>query len=171
MIGRPLDGEAATFYVGYIALVEGDDPVAALEAQLDEVMALAAGIGEEESLGRYAVGKWSIRQVLNHVTDTERAFGFRALWFGRGFTTELDGFDQHVSVDGAEADRVSWKELVEEFRLVRGTTIALFRHMPEAGWGRSGVARGAVVSVRALAFLTAGHAAHHLGILRERYLA
>jgi len=170
MIGRPLDGEAAPFYAGYIALVKGDEPVAALEAQRDEVLALAARISEEGSLGRYAEGKWNIRQVLSHVTDTERVFGFRALWFGRGFGGELDGFDQHVSVTGAEAERVSWAELVEEFRVVREGTIQLFRHMPEAGWRRSGVASGAAVSVRALAFITAGHAAHHLGILRERYL-
>ena len=170
MIGRPLEWEAAPFYAGYIGLVPGEDPVAVLEAQLAEVLALAGTVSEEASLRRYAEGKWSVRQVLNHVTDTERAFVFRALWFGRGFTGPLESFDQHVSVAGAEADRVSWAELVEEFRLVRGATIALFRHMPEAGWRRSGVASGNVVSVRALAFITAGHAAHHLAVLRERYL-
>ena len=169
-MGRPMESEAAAYCWHYINQVVGEDAVASLEQQLTEALALFAGISEERSLGRYAAGKWSIRESLSHVTDTERVFGFRALWFGRGFGGELDGFDQHVSVTGAEAERVSWAELVEEFRVVREGTIQLFRHMPEAGWRRSGVASGAAVSVRALAFITAGHAAHHLGILRERYL-
>jgi hypothetical protein len=170
MRGRPQESEAASFYWKYIDKVEGDDPVAALERQLGEALELFAGISEERSLFRYAPEKWSVREVLSHVTDTERAFAFRALWFGRGFDGELQSFDQEIAAAGAQADRVSWTAHVEEFRQVRLATVSLFQNMPEEAWLRSGVASGHVVSVPALAFMTAGHAAHHLEILRERYL-
>jgi hypothetical protein len=170
MRGRPQESEAASFYWKYIDKVEGDDPISALEQQLPKAMALFEGISEERSMYRYAPEKWTIRQSLNHTTDTERAFTFRALWFGRGFTGALESFDEGIAAVGAEADRVSWAAHVEEYRQVRMATISLFRHMPEEAWLRTGVASGHVVSVRALAFLTAGHTAHHLAILRERYL-
>jgi len=170
MRGRPEAPEAATYFWKYIDEVEGDDPIAALERQLGESAALFEGISEERSMFRYAPEKWSMRQALNHVTDVERAFTFRALWFGRGFTGALESFDDKIAAAGAQADRVSWAAHVEEFRVVRLATISLFRNMPEEAWPRTGVASGSVISVRALAFLTAGHAAHHMEILRERYL-
>ena len=148
----------------------GDDPVAALERQLVETETLFAGISEEKSSFRYAPEKWSIRQSLNHLTDTERMFTFRALWFGRGFTAPLESFDDKIAAAAAQADRVSWAELVEEFGQVRPATISLFRHMPDEAWLATGVANGNPVSVRAIAFLIAGHTEHHLGLLRERYL-
>jgi hypothetical protein len=166
-----MESEAAEYCWRYINQVEGEDPVAALEAQLAEALALFADIPEERSLVRYAAGKWSIRESLSHVTDTERIFSFRALWFGRGLGEELPGFDQDRAVVEAAADRLPWAAHVEEFRRVRAGTIALFRNMPEAAWSRSGVANGNATSVRALAFMGAGHAEHHLRILRERYLA
>jgi len=170
MMGRPVQSEAAEYCWRYINQVVGEDPVVALEAQLAEALALFAGVSEERSLTRYAAGKWSIRESLSHVTDTERIFGFRALWFGRGLGQELPGFDQDVAVLEAAADRRAWAAHVEEFRRVREGTIALFGGMPEAAWSRSGVANGNATSVRALAFMVAGHAEHHLRILRERYL-
>jgi hypothetical protein len=166
-----MESEAAEYCWRYINQVVGEDPVAALEAQLAEALALFADIPEEGSLVRYAAGKWSIRESLSHVTDTERIFSFRALWFGRGLGEELPGFDQDRAVVEAAADRLPWAAHVEEFRRVREGTIALFRNMPEAAWSRSGVANGNATSVRALAFMGAGHAEHHLKILRERYLA
>jgi hypothetical protein len=168
--GRPEKSEAAAFYWKYIDKVEGDDPVRALERQLAEAQTLFAGISEEKSAYRYAPDKWSIRQSLNHLTDTERMFTFRALWFGRGFTAPLESFDDKTAAAAAQADRVSWAELVEEFGQVRAATVSLFRHMPEEAWLVTGVANGNPVSVRALAFLIAGHAAHHMELLRERYL-
>jgi hypothetical protein len=168
--GRPQASEAAAPYWKYIDKVEGDDPVAALERQLAEATALFAGISEEKSSFRYAPEKWSIRQSLNHMTDTERMFTFRALWFGRGFTAPLESFDDKTAAAAAQADRVSWTELVEEFGQVRPATISLFRHMPEEAWLTTGVANRNPVSVRALAFIIAGHTAHHLQLLRERYL-
>jgi hypothetical protein len=170
MIGRPTELEAAPFHQRYIAQVVGEDPLVALERQQAEALALFAGISEERSLGRYAAGKWSLREVLQHINDAERVFGFRALWFARCFGGELAGFDQDVGVLEGQADRVAWAAHVEEFRRVRQGTIALFRSMPEEAWLRTGVASGKMVSVRALAFLCAGHAEHHLQIVRERYL-
>jgi hypothetical protein len=168
--GRPEKSEAAAYYWKYIDKVEGDDPVAALERQLADATAVFAKISEEKSTFRYAPEKWSIRQSLNHVTDTERMFTFRALWFARGFTAPLESFDDKTAAAAAQADRVPWMEHVEEFGQVRGATISLFRHMPEEAWLTAGVANGNPVSVRALAFLIAGHAAHHMELLRELYL-
>lgn len=170
MIGRPDSTEAAPYYFTYINQVEGDDPAGTIENQLDESLALFAKISEEKSLYCYAPEKWSIRQVLNHVTDTERSFAFRALWFARGFQTPLPSYDQNIAASGAEADRISWADHVEEFRRVRLSTISLFRNLPPQAWLRRGIASDNPFTVRALAFLTAGHLTHHVRILRERYL-
>jgi hypothetical protein len=170
MIGRPQPLEAAPYYFLYIDQVAGDDVLAVIESQLEDSLSLFATISEETSQHRYAPDKWSIRQLLNHVTDTERAFAFRALWFSRGFAASLPGFDQTIAAAGAEADSVLWPAHMEEFRSVRQSTISLFRNMPAEGWTRSGVASDNHVTVRAQAFIIAGHLAHHLRILRERYL-
>jgi hypothetical protein len=170
MIGRPEPSETAPYYFTYINQVVGDDAEAALESQLKESVALFSGISEEKSLLRYAPEKWSIRQVLNHITDTERAFAFRALWFARGFDSPLPGYDPDVAASGAEADRISWAAHVEEFRVVRLSTIALFASLPSDAWKRSGIASGNPFSVRALGYITAGHFAHHVRLLKERYL-
>jgi hypothetical protein len=170
MLGRPEAHEAAPYYSVYIDQAPGDDPAALIEAQLDQCLALLSGISEERSLHRYAPGKWSIRQVLNHITDTERAFAFRVLWFARGFEPPLPGYDQEIAANGAEADRISWKAHVEEFRAVRRSTISLFRNLPPDAWQRKGIASEKPFTVRALAFIIPGHVAHHLKILRERYL-
>ncbi len=170
MIGRPQPAESAAYYSTYIEKVQGDDVLAVIESQLEEATTLLAGISEETSLHRYAPGKWSMRELLNHVTDTERAFAFRALWFARGFTAPLPGYDQDIAAAGARADAIAWSAHVEEFRRVRQATISMFRNMPEEAWMRSGVASDNPFTVRALAYIIAGHVAHHTGILRERYL-
>ena len=170
MIGRPESSEAGTYYFTYINQVAGDDPRAAIETQLDESLAFFSGISEQKSLYRYAPEKWSVRQVLNHVTDTERAFAFRALWFGRGFDTPLPGYDQNVAASGADADKVSWAAHVDEFHQVRRSTISLFRNMPPEAWMRKGIASDNPFSVRALAYIIAGHVAHHIAVLNKRYL-
>lgn len=170
MIERPERTEAAPYYFTYIDQVEDADVRAVLARQLEDSAALFGGIPEEQSLHRYAPEKWSIRQVLNHITDTERAFAFRALWFARGFDSPLPGFDQNIGAAGAEADAVSWLAHVEEFRHVRQSTISLFANLPAAAWMRSGIASDSRVTVRALAYMVAGHYAHHVRILRERYL-
>ena len=108
--------------------------------------------------------------MLNHITDTERAFAFRALWFARGFQAPLPSYDQNIAAAGAEADNVSWSAHVEEFRRVRLSTISLFRNLPAEAWTRSGIASDNPFTVRALAYIIAGHVAHHVAVLRERYL-
>jgi hypothetical protein len=170
MIGRPEEGEAAPYYFTYINQVAGDDINAILERQLDESLALFAGISEEVSQHRYAPDKWSVRQVLNHVTDTERAFAFRALWFARGFEAPLPSYDQEIAAAGAKADIIYWAAHVEEFRRVRLSTISLFRHLPADAWMRTGVASNNPFTVRAMAYIVAGHVAHHAAILHQRYL-
>jgi uncharacterized damage-inducible protein DinB len=170
MSGLPEPNEAAPYFFKYINLVQSDDVVGVLETQLDETVATLHGITEEKSLHRYAPDKWSIRQVLNHVTDTERVFLFRAFWFARGFDTPLPSFDEKVSAAGARADEVSWAQHVEEFRGTRLATVTFFRNLPAEAWTRSGIASDNPISVRALAYILAGHAAHHMTIIQERYL-
>ena len=153
MTGRPRQDEAAEFYWKYIDQVVGDDPVAAMVAQLDELTVLAGQFSEERSLYRYAGGKWSVREALNHLADAERVFQYRALWFARGLPDELPQFDENAVVAAAEADRVAWATHVEDYRKVRASTISLFGNLPEAAWSRVGVASGWPVSVRGLAFI------------------
>jgi len=169
MLGRPDNSEAASYYFTYIDKVGGNNSLTVMEEQLPEALKFFAGITEKSSLYRYAPDKWSFREVLNHVTDTERAFAFRALWFARGFEPPLPGFDQNIGANGAEADRIPWLDHVEEFRLVRLSTICLFKNLPPAAWSRHGIADGKPFTVRALAFIVAGHLTHHLAILRDRY--
>jgi len=168
-MGRPGTDEAAEYYFKYIDRVTADDVVGFLSTQLDEALPYLSGISEERSLYRYAPEKWSIRQVLNHVSDCERVFAYRALWFARGFDTPLPSFDQEIGAAGAKADDVPWSDHVEEFRGVRLATLSFFRNLPAEAWERRGVASGNPFTVRALAYIAAGHYAHHEAILRERY--
>lgn len=170
MNGRPAANEFAAYYSTYVERVTGDDILGTLQAQLDTTVSALTGISEEKSLHRYAADKWSVRELLNHVSDTERVFVYRALWFARGFDTALPGFDQNVAVPTAAAERFSWASHVEDFRAVRAATLTFFRNLPEEAWGRSGVASGSPVTVRGLAYIIAGHVAHHIAILQERYL-
>jgi hypothetical protein len=170
MKGRPEKNEAAPYYFGYIDLVREDDVLARLEAQLDETMAFLGGIPEEQSLHRYAPDKWSIRQVLSHVNDAERLFLFRAFWFARGFDTPLPSYDEKAGALAAEADRFPWASHVEDFRAARLSTVAFFRNLPAEAWMARGVASDNPFTVRALAYILAGHVVHHTAVLRERYL-
>ena len=170
MIGRPEPSEAAHHYSTYINLVSSDNILGAIETQFEETLSFLAGISEEQSLHRYAEEKWTMRELLSHVNDTERVFLFRALWFGRGFQDPLPSFDQNIGVEGAGANQVSWARHLEEFRSIRLATIYFFRNLPPEGWMRSGIASDSLVTVRALAYIIAGHVAHHTAVLRERYL-
>ena len=138
MIGRPEHTEAAPNYFTYIDVVAGDDILLVLQEQLDASVKLFATISEQRSLFRYAPEKWTIRELVNHITDTERAFAFRALWFARGFSAPLPGFDQDMAAVGAEANHRAWSDHVEEFRQVRVSTLTLFRNLPAEAWMRRG---------------------------------
>jgi hypothetical protein len=168
--GRPERTEAAPYYFRYIDRIASDDVVGVLESQSEEASAFFVGISEEKSLRRYEPGKWSIREVLSHVNDSERVFSFRALWFARGFDDPLPSFDQDVSARGARADELSWSAQCDDFRAVRRSTVTLFRNLPAEAWMRGGVASGNPFTVRALAYAVAGHLAHHRVVIQERYL-
>ncbi|HEV2826465.1 MAG TPA: DinB family protein [Pyrinomonadaceae bacterium] len=170
MSARPQPNEAASYYSIYIDRITSDDIVDVLATQLNETVAFLSDISEEQSLRRYALNKWSMRELLGHVNDTERVFMFRALWFARGFQDPLPSFDQEIGFRAAESDQVSWANHVDEFRAIRSSTLAFFRNLPAEGWLRSGIASDSSVTVRALAYIVAGHVSHHLAILRERYL-
>jgi uncharacterized damage-inducible protein DinB len=170
MTGVPGPQEATPYYFKYIDRVQSADILGVLASQLEETLALLSGIDEEKSLHRYAPEKWSIRQLLNHVSDTERVFAYRAFWFARGFGDSLPSFDQDVSAGAAQADEIPWARHIEELRAVRLATLTLFRNLPADAWTRSGTASGNPVTVNALAYIAAGHLAHHVAILRERYL-
>jgi len=171
MTTTPDRTEAAEYYFTYIDQVPAGDIREVLEAQLAETLALLQGISDDRSLHRYAPEKWSIRQVVSHLSDTERVFAFRALWFARGFDSPLPSFDQEVAVATAGADERAWSSLVDELRAVRAATVAFFRDLPDEAWSRSGIASGNPFTVRALAWIAAGHVAHHTNILRTRYLS
>lgn len=162
--------EAAEYYFKYIDRVEAGDILTILESQQDPTLALLGRISEEQSLMRYAPGKWSIRELLAHVNDTERLMVFRALWFARGLEGSLPGFDQDVAAAAARSDERPWREHLEEFRIVRTATTSFFRMLPAEAWSRRGVASGHPFTVRALAYITAGHLIHHIQVLQERYL-
>lgn len=165
----PDSTEAAEYYFRYINQVPAGDICEILENQLDETLAELGGVSEERSLHRYAPDKWSYRQVLGHLNDVERLFSFRAFWFARGFDSPLPSFDEGYAMTTSGADERSWRSHLEEFRQVRGSSITLFRDLPAEAWTRRGTASGNPFSVRALAWLLAGHLIHHMKILRERY--
>ena len=167
---RPQPSEAAPYYSKYIDLITSENIVPAMETQMGETLEFLQGISEEKSQYSYEPGKWTIREVLNHVNDGERLFLYRAFWFARGFQDSLPSFDQDLAVKGAEANNTSWAELVEEFKNVRLATLSFFKTLPEEAWSRTGVASDYPFTVRSLAYIIAGHVAHHRNVLTERYL-
>jgi hypothetical protein len=166
---RPTDAEYAPFYAGYVSLVPEVDVLTVLEAQVDEIRRMAASVPADRETFRYASGKWSVREVFGHLADSERVFGYRAFSIARGNEGELPGFDENASMTPARFDRRPLASLVEEMAAVRTGSLLLFRHLEPEDWARMGTANGSPVSVRALAFMAAGHVRHHLGVLRERY--
>jgi len=169
-IGPPDRHEAAEYYYTYIDQVPAGDIRQVLSTQLNDVVAVLGAIPDEKSRHRYSPDKWTIRQLTSHLNDTERVFSFRAFWFARGYETPMPSFDQDVAIALAGADERPWQSHIDEFRAVRSATIRLFENLPEAAWSRRGIASENPVTVRALAYITAGHVAHHLKILRDRYL-
>ena len=140
-----------------------------LEPQVEEIRRFLASVPAERETYRYAEGKWSIRQVLGHLVDGERVFGYRAFCISRGEQAALPSFDENEYVAGARSDGVPLRELVEELALVRRSNLVVLRRLDAREWARVGTASGKPVSVRALAWVMAGHPRHHLQILRERY--
>ncbi len=168
---RPDRSEAAEYYFTYIDQVPDGDIREILAAQAADTVALLERIPEARADHRYAPDKWTMRESISHVNDTERLFAFRAFWFARGFDSPLPSFDQNVAIAAAAAAARPLAAHVDEFRAVRAATVTFFRGLPDEAWRRSGTASGNRFSVRALAWLAAGHELHHIRILKERYLA
>ena len=170
-IEKPLETEYLPYYGRYISLVPGDNILAVLSKQLDETLALLRTIPESQAGFRYEPGKWSIKELLGHLIDTERIFAYRALRFARNDETPVPGYEQDDYVRNASFDDYPLNDLALEFESVRRATLFLFKHLNEEAWMRRGVANESEVSVRALAYIIAGHELHHREILRSRYLS
>ena len=170
MHARPDPSEAPDYFWKYIQMVPDGDLRDILERQRADTVALITSISDARSLHRYAPDKCNIRELVGHVNDTERVFVFRAFWFARGFSSALPSFDQHIAAAGAAAGERSWSGHIDEFRAVRAATLTFFQNLPAEAWSRSGGADGRDFTVRALAYIVAGHVAHHTTVLEERYL-
>lgn len=168
-IPRPAPDEAAPFYHGYIAEVRDENIGQQLADQLEEVKRLFGSIGDKAALARYAPGKWSIKEVLGHLSDVERIFGYRLLRISRGDRTPLPAFDENAYVPAGHFDGRLLRSLADEFQAVRQSTLALVQSIPAARWAELGQVSGNAISARALAYIIVGHVAHHVGVLRERY--
>jgi hypothetical protein len=168
---RPGPDEYAPYYEKYVSLISEDDVLATLEKQPPGLVALLSARNEADGDLRYAAGKWSVKEVLGHVIDTERVFGYRALRIARNDQTPMEGFEQDDYVKYGPFGQCSLAALVAEFKSVRLATLSLFRGLHEAAWVRRGVANKNEVSVRAIAYIIAGHELHHKKILQEKYFA
>jgi DinB superfamily len=167
---RPEAHEYAPYYEKYVSLVPGVGLVETLERQGAETLALLRGLSEEQGAHRYEPGKWSVRQLVGHVNDGERVFSYRALAIARGDLQPLPGMEQDEWMAGVDFDARTLSSLTDEFESVRSATIQLLRHLSPEAWARRGTASDNEITVRALAYIIAGHEAHHIRILRERYL-
>jgi DinB superfamily len=166
---RPQPGEYVPYYEKYVSLVPDQDILATLEKQLTETVRLLSARLEDKGDLRYAPGKWSVKEVLGHVIDTERIFSYRALRIARNDKTPIEGYEQDDYVKNAPFGKYSLAALIEEFTSVREATLSLFRGLDEPAWVRRGVANNSEVSVRAIAYIVAGHELHHRRILQEKY--
>jgi len=169
LIGRPAASEYAPSFAADIALVPEEEILEVLTDQLRDAVGFLQGIPEKRAEFRYAPGKWSVAEVVGHVIDSERVYGFRALTFARGDSSPLPGFDQDDYAREGRVAGISPSALAREFGHVRRSHLLLLERLAPSDWRRAGVANGARMTVRALAYAMAGHVRHHLGLLKERY--
>ncbi len=167
---RPPTDEYAPFYQGYVARVPDGDVVEALIGGAEIAAALLHDVGEEAAMRAYAPGKWTLKEVILHCADAERIFAYRALRIARGDTTELPGWDEQKYAPMSGANDRPFESLLDELESVREATVTLFEGLPAEAWTRRGTANGKEVTVRAIAWITAGHLLHHLAVVQERYL-
>lgn len=166
---RPDTGDYGPALAGYISLVPEEDVLSAMEQQSSEMQKVLASIDEKKAAHRYGEGKWSVKEVIGHVVDAERIFGFRALAISRGDAQPLPGFDENAYVANAFFDDWKLGDLAEHYALARRANIVFFKNLRDDAWELRGTANRAVVTVRALAYVIVGHERHHLQVLRERY--
>lgn len=170
MYKKPSIGEYPAYYGGYINLVPKGDLLDILAKQLEDTTILLSDITETQSNYRYAAGKWTLKEVIGHISDTERIMGYRLLRISRGDKTPLAGYNDEDYVKEALFHTRSISELLEDFHAVRRSTFSLLRGLPETAWARTGIANNSEISVNALLFIIAGHELHHVNIIKERYL-
>jgi uncharacterized damage-inducible protein DinB len=171
VIARPQETEFAPYFGQYIEQVPDGDLLGLLGVQIADTDELLQGLSDEQAGFRYAEGKWSVRQVVGHMADTERIFCYRALCFARSEPNPLPGFDENAYVDAANFDERTLDALLDELRSVRAATLTLFRGLAAEAFERRGIANQREYSVRAIPWIIAGHERHHVALLRERYLA
>jgi len=168
---KPTVGEYPSYFESYIDQVPEGNLLDILISQLEETTEFLTTLEDEQWNYRYATGKWTIKEVLGHVSDTERIMSYRLLRMSRGDQTPLQGYDEDEYVKEASFQNQSTVDLIEEFRAVRNSTYTLLRGLSEEDWLRKGVANDKEISVRAIAFIIAGHELHHVKIIKERYLS
>jgi hypothetical protein len=171
VVGRPEPGEYQQYYDRYISLVQGEDILSALDEQRRKTVMFLSGRSEADGDFRYAPEKWSAKEVLGHVNDTERVFAYRAMRIARADATPMEGFEQDDYVRNGPFAKRPLGDLIEDYIAVRRATLSLLRNLDEAAWLRRGVANKHEVSVRALGYIIAGHELHHRGVLEEKYFA
>ncbi len=170
-MNRPAETEFAPYYQGYVNQVSENDVIAVLRSELDDLDVLLDRVPADKETYAYAEGKWTIRQVVGHLIDGERVFGYRAFCIARGEKQNLPGFEQDDYLQTAPYNNISLEDLLSELRLVRLSNIAMFRTLDEEAWNRVGIANNNEVTVRAIAFIMAGHVRHHMNVMREKYLS
>jgi hypothetical protein len=167
---KPQAGEYAHFYETYVSLVNSDDIVATLKAQAAETAAELSRLPESKGDFRYEPGKWTVKQLLGHINDSERIFAYRALRIARNDPKPMEGFEQNDYVDNGGFEKRSLRGLIEEFGAIRRSTVVLLADLDPDAWHRRGVANQNEITVRSLAWIIAGHELHHRSILRAKYL-
>jgi len=167
---RPDATEYAPYYETYVGVVPTGNIITQLEKQLEETLSLIRGLSEAQTAHRYAPDKWSIKEVIGHIIDSERIFAYRALRFARNDSQALPGFDQDDFMKYSDFDSRQMSDLAEELELLRRANILMFKSFDEEAWNRRGTASNAAVSVRALAYIIAGHELHHINVVKSRYL-
>ncbi|MNE28727.1 DinB superfamily protein [compost metagenome] len=170
MLNKPLAGEYAEYFGGYINKVPEGQVLELLHDQIGQAREQFGSLSEEQGNFRYAEGKWSLKEVLGHIADTERVMSYRLLRIARGDKTPLQGFNEELFVNHANSDDRSVQELLEEFAIVRTSTLSLMQHLTDDAWLRTGTFSDNNGSARALAYIMAGHALHHFNIIQDRYL-
>jgi len=169
-IPQPLPGDHAPYYGKYIDPVLDSDILSILSTQIDEAQTLLQPLDKKVTLHRYAPGKWSVKELLGHLIDTERLFLYRATSIARADPAELPGMDEDTWVAAADFDRIPLADLLDEFVNLRRSTVRFFAALSPEALACAGTANNNRIVVRAIPYITAGHAAHHLEVLRTRYL-